>query len=385
MIIEGRVAYERSVLLGIRDYAARQPGWIMRLELPGRQVKRFLAGWRPDGILFQAAGLSPGALRAVTEADCPAIHVSDSRQTVAAPSVGLDNRIIGRLAAEHLWERGFRHFGFVGVRANGFSRTRFEAFAETLASTGYKVAAMELPATLPALDLPAERRLRQWLKRLPKPTALFAVHDECSLLVATLAREEGIRVPEDVAILGSDDDSLVCELASPKLSSIAVPARQVGRVAAERLDGYLAGKRRKRAVSAVLLPPEGVVTRQSTEVYRTPDETVNRVLRFIGAEFQRRLNVDEIVREMGVSRRALERKFRQHLGRSPLQELHRRRVEYARYLLTSGTDPLARIAERSGFADASQFVNVFRRQSGVTPGKYRRRAVPAGSTNASRD
>lgn len=372
VIIEGRVAYERNVLLGIRDQAARQPDWLMRLEMPGRQVRRFLAAWRPDGILFQAAGLSPGALRSVTESRCPKIHVSDSRQTVAAPGVGLDNRIIGRLAADHLWERGFRHFGFVGVKGVGFSRTRVEAFAETLELRGHSVAKLELPASLPVLDLKVERRLRQWLTRLPKPAALFAVHDECSLLIATLAREEGIRVPEDVAIIGSDDDSLVCELAWPKLSSIAVPARQVGRVAAERLARWLTEGRPKRECNTVLLPPAGVVTRQSTDVYRTPDDTVNRVLRFIGAEFQRRLNVDEIVRVMGVSRRALERKFRQTLGWSPLRELHRRRVEYARYLLCSGQDTLPRIAARSGFADASQFVNVFRRHTGVTPGRYRR-------------
>jgi LacI family transcriptional regulator len=177
-------------------------------------------------------------------------------------------------------------------------------------------------------------------------------------------------VPEDIAILGSDDDALICELAGPKLSSIAVPARQVGSLAAERLAEFMSRKTRRNQ-RATLLAPTGVIARQSTDVNQTEDATVNRVLRFIAAEFHRRLNVEDLLRETGVSRRALERLFRLHVGRSPLQELHRRRIEYACNLLKSGNDPLHQIAQRCGFRDASQFVSVFGRQIGETPGKYR--------------
>lgn len=368
IIIEGRVAYERNVLLGIRDYAAQRPDWIMRLELPGRHVKRFVRSWKPDGILFQSSSMTAATRRAVLAADCPVIHVSETRDGLAVPCVGLDNQRIGTLAAEYFVERAMPHFAFVGVKDAVFSRSRRGSFVARLGKDRKLATTFELPSTRTGLQLKTERALRKWLSELPKPVGVFAVHDECSLLLATLAREEGIRVPEDLAILGSDDDSLVCELAAPKLSSIAVPDRRVGWVAAERLDGMLSGH---RAEGSVLLPPQGIVTRQSTDVRQTEDETVNRVLRFIAAEFHRRLNVEEILREVGISRRAAERGFRRHLGRSPLQELHRQRVEYARYLLLNGVDPLHRIAERCGFADASQFVNVFRRQTGSTPGQFR--------------
>ena len=374
VIIEGRVAYERSVLLGIRDFTAGRPDWILRLELPGRQVRRFLKEWKPDGILFQAAGLTTASIEAIVGSRIPAIQVSDSRHSVSAPSVGLDNRIIGQVAAEYLSDRGFERFGFVGIKGIGFSRTRQEAFCAALGRQKQQANVINLPGTFAGLDLKTERQLRLWLKELPKPCGLFAVHDECSIIVATLAREEGIRVPEDVAILGSDDDSLMCELAWPQLSSIAVPARQVGQVAAERLDAWLVAGRRASLRRPVLLPPQGVVTRQSTDVYRTGDEAVNRVLRYIGAEFHRRLNIESIAREIGMSRRLIERRFRQHLGRTPLEELHRRRIAYARHLLTSTGDNLPMIAERCGFTDASQFVNVFKRQMGDTPGRFRRQA-----------
>jgi len=368
IIIEGRVAYERNVLLGIRDYAAQRPDWIMRLEIPGRHVKRFVRSWKPDGILFQSSTMTAATRRAVLETDCPAIHVSESRDAIPIPCVGLDNERIGRLAAEYFLERAFQHFAFVGVKDAVFSRSRRDSFSARLNRDQKQAQTFELPATRPGLDMKTEKSLRKWLADLPRPIAVFAVHDECSLLLATLAREEGIRVPEDMALLGSDDDSLVCELAAPKLSSIAVPDRRVGWVAAERLDTALNGGKIK---GSVLLPPQGIVTRQSTDVRQTEDEMVNRILRFIAAEFHRRLNVEEILREVGISRRAAERGFRLHLGRSPLQELHRQRVEYSQYLLLNGREPLHRIAERCGFADASQFVNVFRRQTGNTPGRFR--------------
>jgi LacI family transcriptional regulator len=370
VIMEGRVGYERNVLLGIRDFAHRQPDWIVRLEFPGRNIDRFLTDWNPDGVLFQSANLPASGIRALTSLRCPVIHVSDTRGSLGVPCVGLDNSAIGEMAATYLLDRGCANFGFVGLKEVGFSKLRQTAFTARLKHDGHTPKSFLLPGTVGTLDSEVERRLRRWLNHLPKPTAIFAVHDECSLRLVTLCRDEGIRVPEDVAILGSDNDELICELAGPKLSSIAVPARQVGALAAERLAAFLSRKTRRNR-KATLLHPTGVIARQSTDVNRTEDATVNRVLRFIAAEFHRRLNVEDLLRETGVSRRALERLFHTHVGRSPLQELHRRRVEYACHLLKGGKDSLHVIAERCGFRDASQFVNVFRRQKGETPGRYR--------------
>lgn len=370
VIMEGRVGYERNVLLGIRDFATRQPDWIVRLEFPSRSIGRFLADWNPEGVLFQSVNLPPSAVRTITSLPGPVIHVSDTRGRLKVPCVGLDNAVIGEMAATYLLDRGCRNFAFVGLKDVGFSHSRQQAFADRLKHEGHTPKAFLMPNTAGTLDRSVEGRLRHWLNDLPKPTALFAVHDECSLRLVTLCRDEGIRVPEDIAILGSDDDALICELAGPKLSSIAVPARQVGSLAAERLAEFLSRKTRLNR-KATLLKPTGVIARQSTDVNQTEDPTVNRVLRFIAAEFHRRLNVADLLRETGVSRRALERLFHLHVGRSPLQELHRRRVEYACNLLKAANDPLHRIAERCGFRDASQFVSVFRRQIGKTPGKYR--------------
>ncbi len=372
LIMEGRTGYEREVLLGIREHAAQQPDWIVRLEPPGRHIKRFITQWQPAGILFQAHGLTPTCLRTVTEADCPRIHVSDSQLSGAIPSVGLDNEHIGRQAAEYFLDRRAIHFGFVGIKGVNFSRDRRTAFQERLRKAEKTCVCFDLPSPEAHTDLRTERQLRRWLAKLVKPTAVFAVHDECSLLLSTFAREEGIRVPEDLTILGVDDDSLLCELAYPKLSSIGVPARRIGRVAAEKLDGWIRQPPRDNGPNSILLPPLAVVTRQSTDINQTSDESVNQALQFIASDFHRRINVEDILREIGVSRRSLERKFRDTLGRSPLQELHRKRIEYSRYLLSETQEPLDRIAERCGFPGASGFVTIFKKHTGSTPGQFRK-------------
>ncbi len=370
VIMEGRVGYEREVLLGIREFAARQTDWVLRLELPSRNVRRFLNDWKPDGVLYQSAGVSPSSLKALCALSCPVVHVSDSSDELPVACVGLDNSTIGQTAADYLCERGCENFAFVGLRKAAFSNARQLAFADRLRETGRTVHSFILPGNVWVPDRDTESRLKRWLKKLPKPTGLFAVHDECSLRLVTLCRDEGMTIPDDLAILGADNDTLICELAEPRLSSIAVPSREVGRAAAERLAAFLS-KNTRRNRKALLLKPTGVIARQSTDLNQTPNETVNRVLRFISAHFDQRLNVEEILREVGVSRRALERLFKAHIGRSPLQELHRRRVEHAAHLLRSTNEPLHRIAGRCGFSDASQFVRLFRGRMGKTPGKYR--------------
>lgn len=361
VVLAGRVEYEREVLRGIRDYADGHGDWLLHLEIPGRQVPRFLADWQPHGVLFQAENLSSAALRAIVEQRVPAVHLSDSHLELKVPCVGLDNVAVGRMAAKHLSELGAMNFAYVGVKGRPYSVRRRIAFASAV--TG-KVQSVELP----------HPGLKRWLAELPEPCALFAANDQCSLQVITLCRELGLRVPEEIAVLGVGDDSLICEFARPHLTSIAVPSRRVGFAAAARLDAWLHGRRGR---GSTLLAPGGVVSRQSTDLARTDDEQVNRALRFIRANFARRINIADVVREVGVSRRLLERRFRLSLGTSPLQELQQARLQRARHLLVTTAAPLAGIAHQCGYANASQFVTAIKRDTGMTPGKYRKTDDPA--------
>jgi len=365
VILLGRVQYERNVLRGIRDYATECGAWLIRLELPGQHTLKRVQGWGAQGILFQAAGLSPPSLRELEALKLPAMHLSDAPRGFRFRHVGLDNREIGRVAARYYRDRQFRRFAFAGATGVRFSRLRGGAFAGELNTDGFEIATREWRGR------GREGEILDWLRGLPKPVGLFATHDEHSLFLATLCREAGLRVPEEIAILGVDNDELICELAWPKLSSVSVPSRRVGFTAASRLDRLMEGE---AGVESALLSPGGVVERHSTDVHQTEDEVVDRALRFMKSHLGRRINVEDVLREAGVSRRLLERKFQAQLGRSPLQEIQRLRVERAKQCLVEGGAPLQRIAAEVGCRDASQLVALFRRQCGLTPGQFRARA-----------
>lgn len=355
VVLEGRVDYEREVLRGIRDYATPHGDWLLHLEPPGRHLPRFLRDWQPHGILFQAEHLSPASLRAVVDQPCPAVHLSDSHRELNVPCVGLDNEAVGRMAAAHLGRFGGLSHAFVGVRDRPYSQRRRAAFAAAVSGA---VACADISSP----------HLRRWLAGLARPCGLFAANDQCSLRVITLCRELGLRVPEEIAVLGVGDDSLICEFARPQMSSIAVPSRQVGWSAARRLDECLRGSRSRRPT---LLAPGGVISRQSTDLARTEDDLVNHALRYIRLNYAGRINVADVLAEVGVSRRLLERRFRQALGVSPLEELQRARLQHARHLLLTTDAPLARVAAQSGYANANQLIAAVKRATGLTPGGLR--------------
>ncbi|NNE91076.1 MAG: XylR family transcriptional regulator, partial [Verrucomicrobiales bacterium] len=292
VILEGRVQYERNVLLGIRDFAESKTDWLLRLERPGPNTIQRLRSWNPDGILFQSAGLSSASITKIARSDRPAVHLSEPpTRRKNLRSVGLDNREIGRVAAETFLELGFRNFAFAGSK-NGFSGNRFRSFQSRLREAGQGVEVIPFRAEMP------ETEISDRLLALPEPCAVFAMHDEFALILSTLCRGMGIRIPEEIALLGVDDDPLICELAWPQLSSIGVPSRKVGFEAAARLDRIFAGQPDDPGRS-ILLPPAGVVTRHSTDVHQTADESVNRALRLMRSQFRNRINVDDVLREIG--------------------------------------------------------------------------------------
>lgn len=363
VILEGRVEYERNVLRGIRDFSSSQSNWLMRLEMPGKGTLDFLENWKPDGVLFQSAGLSSSVMsRLKTMRN--AIHLSETPPRLSLRSVGLDNGQIGITAAEYFHDRGFETFAFVGAEGSGFSVTREKAFCDRVGSLGYRSEVFRIGPGL------AEAEVEKWLKSLPKPCALFSTHDECSLYLTTVCRSAGISIPEEISILGVDNDQLICELAWPQLSSIAVPSRRVGQEAAKWLSQMIDGAKPDR--NSLLLPPTGVVTRHSTEVNQTEDEVVNRALRYMQSHVGQRIGVDDVLREVGVSRRLLERKFSHHLSRSPLAEIQRLKVNEIKRLLLDTRKPLHEIAGLCGVSDASRLVSLFRKFTGTTPGDYRK-------------
>jgi LacI family transcriptional regulator len=285
----------------------------------------------------------------------------------------VDDLEVGRLGAEHLLARGYKRFGFLGFEGLDFSDVRREGFEETVRAAGGTLATYEPD---PALrnDWTWDRQeadVARWLATLQRPVAIMAANDDRAWHAAEACRRIGLRVPEEVAIVGVDNDDLRCEFSIPPLSSVAVPAEQIGYEAAALLDRVIRGQ--SAPERPVLIQPQGVVARRSTNFVDVGDEAVLRAFRTIHAWNDRSLTPQDVAEEVGLTVRELERRFRKRLGRSLEAEAVRARVERAGRMLAETDLNLLRVAHASGFTTAAALRTALRRETGLTPVAFRER------------
>jgi len=378
----------RDVVAGIQAYAIEHAEWIFHREPPALKVLAPLRQWKPHGIIAQLA--TPGFARSVLQLHKPVVDLAYTLPNLDVPVVDADHMAVGCMAAEHFLDRGFAQFGFFGSGRAPYSQEREAGFRQRLAQAGFRVSTCHADY-LPRLPLGSswtkvERQVRQWLRRLPKPAAVLACNDLPAYDLAVVCRRLGLRVPDDVALLGVDNDELECRLATPPISSIDIPAQRIGYEAARLLDQLLRGKRRSEARVAqearmarqgsrsLFLPPIRVVTRQSTDTLATSDPVVRAALSYIRQHAAGGITVESVVRQIDASRRELERHFRRVLGRSVLTEIRRVRVERAKELLATTDLAMPAIARRCGFSTPQRLAIVFRQVTGLVPTAFRRRA-----------
>jgi LacI family transcriptional regulator len=306
----------------------------------------------------------------------PVINVCGIMPQLSFPRVGIDDRLVGELAARHFLDRGLRSFACIGHPDHGASIARELSFRTTLAKLGcgsdrYHVnpaQPFDPTCAMPVLG----PQIGTWLERLPRPTGVFCANDVLASQLVEACRRHGVAVPEHLAILGVDNDDLLCGLARPPLSSIALPDQEVGMQAALHLERLLRGERRV-LVEPLLLAPLQVVARRSTDLSTIADAGVAQACRFIQAQVHRPVTVGEVATEVGIGRRTLERGFRAMLGRGLAAEIRRCHVERAKELLADARLPLGQVATRAGFSSAKQFSTAFRAATGLTPRSFRQR------------
>ena len=299
----------------------------------------------------------------------PCVSVSSALDDSELPCVACDDKMIGSIAASHFLERRMRNFAFVGLPGRSDSDARFSGFCERLGVDGFTK--IESYQACESFDADGFQNLGQWIDTLSKPVGIFAMNDALGRSVIDACRAASIRVPSNVAVLGCGNDPVTCGLATPSLSSVALPAERVGFDAADLLAALLAQKRlvdKRRQVNV-----SSVIPRGSTDNVSVRDPDVASALRFILAHAGEWIGVRELLLALPVQRRSLERKFRRVLGRSPLEEIRRVRVDLAKQLLCSTDLPMPIIARRSGFSEAKQLSQVFRSLVGMTPTSYRAR------------
>jgi LacI family transcriptional regulator len=283
------------------------------------------------------------------------------------------------MAARHLIDCRFEHFAFYGIRDNPYdvATKRLNGFRVALEQQHHSCiqCSVEWPSGLTWLTHAHRPRLIEWLKTLPKPVGILAVDDAAGHDLAGACLDAGLGVPEHVAIVGVNNDDLLCESAWPPLSSVEVDYSRMGYLAAKHLDQLLSGKSLAAAQRHVLLPPLEVVQRQSTDVLAVSNAEVAEAIRYIREHACRPCTVPDVLNHVPVGRRWLERQFASTLGRTPHDEIIRVRIDAAQRLLLHPEISLDEIAARCGFSAYQNFIRTFRQMTGITPAAYRRTAL----------
>jgi len=362
------------MLKGISQYERTHQPWAAFLDDEARAENdpRWLRKKKWQGVISRHT--TPTLVQTCAELKLPLVDLNDTPLFPGVPKIRPDNVGMGHLGAEHFVERGYRNFGFCGFINNGWSRERRDGFVEGLSLVGRTchIFDVEYPGDLtPFWDAKQISVLSTWLRSLPKPIAIMASSDMRALQVISAAQEAGLLVPEQVAVLGVNNDTIRCDLAYPRLSSVAPNAFQSGYQAAELLDNLLKGG--QPDAMDIRIEPMGVAERHSTDILAIDDKNVAAALSFIREHACRGINVDEVLRPACASRSQLEKKFRRCLGRSPQAEIRRVQVAKIRQLLIETDFPLKKIAELTGFEYVEYMCVVFKRLTGDSPGLCRKK------------
>lgn len=371
--------YDREVLRGITAYV-KDTGCHWRFyveEDPADKIPDF-SEWTGHGLIVDLDDYRLfKAMRGVTVPIVGIGRFGDcARPNRRSCAVAPDDAMIGAWAADHLVECGFTHFAYCGIRQRGpdpWSQLRMESFIGRLRRrgfscscyTGRQISARHWSGML--------RALAEWLRGLPLPVGIMACNDWRARHVLEAARQLGRRIPEEIAVIGVDNDELTCEMADPPLSSIAPPTRELGYQAAKSLDELMSNKGRR--ASDVSIPPASLRPRQSSNLFAVKEPLIHSALRFIRDNASRDIGAPETARAAGVSRATLDNCFQRVLGRSVHGEILRARLQMAWDLLLATRLPLEEVARRTGFRSAQYLCYAFRRETGKSPGAVRRHGV----------
>jgi len=310
-------------------------------------------------------------IKASLKLGLPIVNLRESND-LPFPYVAVNNIMVAEMAAQHLLERGFKHFAFCGrpPGQNIALDERAEGFAAYITKAGYKCETIFLQDQSGTNSWEEEQeRLAAWIRTLPKPIGVMACNDERGIGVLDACRRCGVVVPDDVAVIGVDNDEPLCDLAIPPMSSIDTNSQAVGFEAASLLERMMSGA--QPPDKPVKIAPRGVVVRRSTDVIASEDQDVNEAIRFIRENACTGLQVMDILMHLGMSRAALQQRIKSITGRTLHQEIQRVRLARAKDLLALSDRTIKQVARDSGFTSVQYMTRVFHAATGETPAKYR--------------
>ncbi len=367
LVFEPSNAYARALLVGIGEYILSHGPWSVHFaEIGPNDLAGWLAAWEGDGLIFRGESVRVAAT--ISRLRTAIVDLSPSRLLPLAPWIKADDTAIARLAAQHFLERGFRHFAFCGDARFAWSARRGEQFALLTRGVGRTWHSYAPADAGPSGDAEVDL-IAQWLRGLPKPAAVFACYDNRGQQVLEACRRAGLSVPEEIAVLGVDNDEVLCVLSPPPLSSVVLNPRRTGWEAAALLATMMQGHRPPTMTH--FIPPLDIATRQSSDILAVADPKVAAALRYIREHACEGIRVSDVLQHCPMARRALEMRFQKLIGRSPRQEILRVQINRVKEFLAGTALPVWEIAERTGF-DPEYLSVVFKAATGLAPSEYRK-------------
>ena len=370
LAVRAGVPYIEEVLDAIFKYA-RRANWRLTTSLdywPPLSACN-LRGWKGHGVL--AFINTPAEAAAVKRLKVPTINLSTSMRISPVPRIAIDHYAAGRMAAEHLLKLGFRRLAYYGLKGAWFSQLAEAGFVDTVRTAGGSWTTLR--GQIEEVEYRSiskhDVEIRHWLSTIQPPFGVLAVHDYRARHLIGVCHDVGLRIPDDVAIVGINNDRIVCEFSEPQLTSVSLKGQVIGLAAAKMLDRWMNGKRPR--VEETMFAPEAIAPRGSTDVIAVDDPITSKALQYMQQHFRDKIDIGTTAQALDVSRRSLERAFQRSMNTSPHNLLARLRVQYAMNLLDQRDLTLDAVAQKAGFGSARRLAIVFHRVTGSSPRKYR--------------
>lgn len=374
LIYDARHAYDCQVMIGVARYVQERPGFNVYLERDALKDQKLppFSDWRGDGIIANFD--HPQIAAAVSASKLPAVGFGSGYgwRSSSIPYFFTNNEAIAQMAADHFLIRGFYNFAFCGYVTNpinGWSRERERAFKRYLKQRGRSCHIYRDRFKAPRRWAAEQQSIGEWLLSLPKPVALMAANDSRGQQVVEACRAFGLLVPEQVAVMGVNNDEMLCQLSSPPLTSIVQGTEKMGYEAAALLDGMMNGE--KVRGQRITVNPVKVVTRYSTDLLAVRDDIVARAMMFVSANALKGIKVSDVTHAVATSRSGLEARFCKVLGFSVHAAIRRTQMDRVRSLISDTTLPLKQIAANSGFRSVQHMTTLFKKAFAQSPARYR--------------
>ena len=373
LLLESDMAFDRAIARGVGDYIRSHTGWIILMDPMMEVTMESLQHWHPDGII---TSIHLPAINEIAKIkDIPVVgfgsYSEESEGHLDFPIVTSNQQEIGRMAARHFINNGMDHFAFCGGDESApWCLQRQQGFEEILQEHNYSCEVFQPDFSSPTSMPEAVRSLGTWLESLPKPCGVFVFFDGWARWVLDACVVQNLQVPQEISVIGVDNDRWLCELSQPRLSSIDANVRTAGYTAADILNGLLTGNPKPSPLT--FIDPAKVEKRDSSSFMAFDDPEVAFAMRYIHEHACDPITPNDVLKVTGMSNSTAYRKFMKAIGRSIHNEIQRTQMDKVKELLTTTNLNVTSISRQAGFENIRYLTKVFRDATGLTPTEFRR-------------